>query len=79
MTSYIKFLWDFRGSNGYKTAMHHRIHLEEYIKSAHLTLKETGVNKISEHHSIAYMHILEEELNDVKNALKPHRGERVTL
>ncbi|MGB1004852.1 MAG: hypothetical protein ACPGVC_11505 [Salibacteraceae bacterium] len=79
MSSFIKLIWDFRGSDAHPIAEHHRIHLEEFIKKESLKLSETGVQKISAAYSIAYMHVSEEEMLKVRDALKPHRGERITL
>ena len=78
MASFIKLIWDFRGSDAQPIAEHHRIHLEEFIKRESLKLEETGVHKISNSYSIAYMMVTEEEMLKVRDALKPHRGERIT-
>ena len=78
MASYIKLIWDFRGSDAHPIAEHHRIHLEEFIKKEKLELLGTGVDKVSPAHSIAYMHVSESEMLKVRDALKPHRGERIT-
>ncbi len=78
MRSYIKLLWDFRGSESLPIAQHHRIHLEGFIKKESLTLQETGVHKVNDSYSIAYMMVSEEEMLKVRDALRPHRGERIT-
>ncbi len=78
MASYIKLLWDFRGKDAQPIAEHHRIHLEEFIKKESLTLSETGVHKVNDAYSIAYMMVSEEQMLIVRDALKPHRGERIT-
>ncbi|MFT4754717.1 MAG: hypothetical protein ACI9GM_001253 [Salibacteraceae bacterium] len=79
MSTFIKLIWDFRGSNAQPIAEHHRIHLEEFIKKEGLELLETGVHKMSVAYSIAYMHVSESEMLKVRDALKPHRGERITV
>ena len=78
MGSFIKLIWDFRGSDAHPIAEHHRIHLEEFIIKEKLELQETGVHKISNMYSIAYMHVSEGEMLIVRDALKPHRGEKIT-
>lgn len=78
MASFIKLLWDFRGKEAHPIAAHHRIHLEEFIKKEGLSLSETGIHKVSDMYSIAYMHVSESEMLKVRDALKPHRGERIT-
>lgn len=79
MRKQIKLIWDFRGSEAQPIAEHHRIHLEEFITKESLTLTETGVHKISNAYSIAYMMVTESEMLKVRDALKPHRGELITL
>ncbi len=78
MASYIKLLWDFRGKDALPISEHHRIHLEEFIKKENLSLTETGVHKINDSYSIAYMMVSEQQMIMVRDALKPHRGERIT-
>jgi hypothetical protein len=71
----IKLIWDFRGPNATKTAEHHEIHLKEFINSEKLTLKITGFEIINEIHAIAFMVVSQENMIQVRDALKPHRGE----
>lgn len=78
MHTYIKLLWDFKGRDSMPIAEHHRIHLEEFIKKEGLELQETGVHKVNDTYSIAYLMVSEEEMLRVRDALKPHRGERIT-
>lgn len=79
MKKQIKLIWDFRGSEAQPIAEHHRIHLEEFIIKEKLTLTETGVHTISNMYSIAYMMVSESQMPIVRDALKPHRGELITL
>lgn len=79
MKTQIKLLWDFRGREAKQTAEHHRIHLEEFISRENLELKETGLHHLSDMYSIAYMMVSEAEMLKVRDALRPHRGERITL
>lgn len=75
MSKKIKLIWDFRGSVAEKTAEHHEIHLKEYLKTEQLPFTITGFEVINELHAIAYMVVSEEKMIQVRDALKPHRGE----
>ena len=75
MSRKIKLIWDFRGPASAKTAEHHEIHLKEYIAIEKLPLNITGFKVIEEMSAIAYMVVLEENMIQVRDALKPHRGE----
>ena len=71
----IKLIWDFRGPAAYKTAEHHEIHLKEYIATENLGLNITGHKVLGDMHSIAYLVVEETEMIQVRDALRPHRGE----
>jgi len=75
MSRQIKLIWDFRGAAAEKTAEHHEIHLKEYIAAEKLELKITGFSVVNEFHSIAFMVVTDENMIDVRDRLKPHRGE----
>lgn len=70
----IKLIWDFRGPESQKTAEHHLVHLKEYITLENLNVNITGVETLSELHSIAYMVVNKDDMISVRDALKPHRG-----
>ncbi len=74
--SRLKLIWDFRGPSGAQTAAHHEIHLKEYAFAKALSQPLTGVVSLSELHSYAYLVVLETEMPAVRDALKPHRGQR---
>lgn len=74
----IKLIWDFRGESARNTAIHHKIHLEEYVLAQRLTLNITGHKDLNNVHSIAYLVVSEAEMIAVRDALKPHRGEVYT-
>ena len=61
----LKLIWDFRGPAGQKTAEHHLIHLKEFIASNSLDITITGVETLSDMHS----------LKPIRDLLKPHRGQ----
>ncbi|GAA4245121.1 MULTISPECIES: hypothetical protein [Winogradskyella] len=71
----LKLIWDFRGPAGQKTAEHHLIHLKEYIAINKLNITITGVESISDMHSLAYLIVDESEMKPIRDALKPHRGQ----
>lgn len=74
-TRKIKLIWDFRGPAAEKTAVHHEKHLKEFLNSEKLSLDITGVVHINDLYSIAFLVVEEAEMLNVRDALKPHRGE----
>jgi hypothetical protein len=75
MSRKIKLIWDFRGEVAAKTAEHHEIHLKEYIQIEKFEIKITGFEVVNELHSTAFMVVTDENMIQVRDALKPHRGE----
>lgn len=71
----IKLIWDFRGPVAAKTAEHHEIHLKEYITIQNFSLDITGYKVINEMYAVAFMVVLDTDMIQVRDALKPHRGE----
>ena len=72
----IKLIWDFRGPTAHEVARHHEEHLKDFIASdLALTLDITGHKDLSSLHSLAYMVVVESEMPEVRDALRPHRGE----
>ena len=71
----IKLIWDFRGPASAKTAEHHEIHLKEYIVAEKLSPNITGFETFGEMHAIAFMIVTDKNMIQVRDALKPHRGE----
>lgn len=81
----LKLIWDFRGPSAAQTAIHHEKHLKEYAfanlpsqQAGALNTQITGVEDLSELHSIAYLVVKEDEMKPVRDALKPHRGQVYT-
>jgi hypothetical protein len=77
MSRKIKLIWDFRGEVAARTAEHHEIHLKEYIAIEKLPITITGFEVINELYAIAFMVVTDENMIQVRDALKPHRGELV--
>ena len=71
----IKLIWDFRGPTSAKIAEHHEIHLKEYILAENLSPNITGFTIINEMYATAFMVVTNETMIQVRDALKPHRGE----
>jgi len=75
MSRQIKLIWDFRGQDAARIAEHHEIHLKEYIAIEKFPMNITGFEIINELYAIAFMVVSEEYMIQVRDALKPHRGE----
>lgn len=73
----IKLIWDFRGPAAASTAEHHEKHLKEYVVVEQLHLNITGHIHYSDNHSAAYVVVTDSEMKQVRNRLKPHRGQVV--
>lgn len=71
----IKLIWDFRGEAAAKTAEHHEIHLKEYIAIEKFAITITGFEIKNEMYAIAFMVVTDDNMIQVRDALKPHRGE----
>ncbi len=74
----LKLIWDFRGPYALKTAEHHEIHLKDYIVIQKLDITITGVEKLTDMHTIAFLVVNESEMKPIRDALKPHRGQVYT-
>ena len=75
MSRKIKLIWDFRGQDAAKIAEHHEIHLKEFIAIEKFQMDITGFEIVNEMYAIAYMVVTDENMIQVRDALKPHRGE----
>lgn len=75
MSRKIKLIWDFRGPASAKTAEHHEIHLKEYIAIEKLPIDITGFKILDDMYAIAFIVVMEENMIQVRDALKPHRAE----
>lgn len=75
MDRQIKLIWDFRGPNAEKTAKHHEIHLKDFLKMNAMEDHITGIEQINEYHYIAFLVVNEDQMKDLRDRLKPHRGQ----
>ena len=71
----LKLIWDFRGPNALRTAEHHEIHLKEYISIEKLHINITGIEQLTDMHSLAFMVVNDADMKPIRDALKPHRGQ----
>jgi hypothetical protein len=71
----IKLIWDFRSPDAEKIASHHVKHLLEYISSKELANTSASHEKISELFWIAFIETDKVNMIDLRDNLKPHRGE----
>ena len=71
----LKLIWDFHGSDAHKIAEHHEIHLKQYIQLEKLNILITGIEVLSDLHSIAFLVVDEKDMKPLRDALKPHRGQ----
>lgn len=71
----IKLIWDFRGPGAGRTAEHYTKHLAEFVAIEELKFDITGFQHLSDMHSISYLVVAEFELPEVREILKPQRGE----
>ncbi len=79
MSRKIKLIWDFRGEAAAKTAEHHEIHLKEYIAMEKFPINHTGFEIKNELYAIAFMVVTDENMIQVRDVLKPHRGELFSI
>ena len=73
----IKLIWDFRGPSSSQTAAHFNVHLLEFFASEKMLLIESGVEALNEFHHYTYAVIDRQNLEVIKSALKPTRGQLV--
>ena len=75
MPELIKLIWDIRSADAKPMAEHHVRHLKEYMAMENLEMLDSGVREINDTHCAAYLVIKKENMIQVRDALKPHRGE----
>lgn len=71
----IKLIWDFRSIDGEKIAEHHVKHLNEYIQANKITNSKAEHSLISPNHWIAFITTPKTNMIQLRDALKPQRGE----
>lgn len=73
----IRLIWDFHGADAIQIAEHHARHLEDFLKREKIAKASSGVDKVDEGYGMAWVEIQEQDMEKVRDALKPQRGERV--
>lgn len=76
MNRKIKLVWEFYGADAADTAKHHALHLKEFSKQNDLTLYDCGSKEYSQL-AEAYMVVDESNMIELRDRLKPKRGEWV--
>ncbi len=71
----IKLIWDFRGPAAGRTAEHYEKHLAEFVVLEELKYDITGFQHLSDTHSIAFLVVAEFEMKEIRDILKPNRGQ----
>ncbi|GAB5400377.1 MAG: hypothetical protein Aureis2KO_19620 [Aureisphaera sp.] len=74
----VKLIWEFRGPNAHPTAEHHVVHLKEFVDSEQLQNTLCDSEKVSDFFSRAYLVVEKKHMNDLRERLKPHRGQLFT-
>lgn len=75
MERLIKLIWDFRGPDAERIADHHVIHLREFVALEKLPLTIIEKQVINEVHCTAYLVVNDQQMKELRDILKPHRGE----
>jgi len=78
MEERVKLIWDFRGPNAEHTAAHHAIHLGEFTTTEGIPHTLHGSQMLTEMHHIAYLVVEKKWMNDLRERLKPTRGQLYT-
>lgn len=71
----VKLIWEFRGPNAQKTAEHHVVHLKEFGITEGIETTLCEVETVSEMYSMAFWVVDKNWMNDLRERLKPHRGQ----
>lgn len=72
----VKMIWDFRGPNAGRIAEHHATHLQEFSVMEKLDSSIVSHEKLTDMHHIAFMVVDESLVSDLRERLKPNRGQR---
>jgi len=72
----IRLFWDFRGPSSHQTALHFQEHLDVFLSELS-SMHELNVTEVVQHNEAwasCSLDIDETQLDQVKSALKPNRG-----
>ena len=71
----IKLIWDFRGPNASQIAKHHATHLEEFIKLEQIENTTCHIEQVTPNHVTAFLITKKDNMNFLRERLKPNRGQ----
>ena len=74
----VKLIWDFRGPNAEPIAAHHVTHLKEFAAAEGLQHTICDTQRITEMHHTAYLVVEQRYMNELRDRLKPNRGQLYT-
>lgn len=75
MSEQVKLIWDFRGPNAQHIAQHHAKHFKEYAEAKNMATVLIGSEAAGPMHHLAYMVVEEVAAHELRNILKPNRGQ----
>lgn len=73
----IKLIWDLRSIDAKEVAEHHVKHVNEYIAAKGIEDTTAGCEEIFPHYYVAYILSSKKYMIQLRDDLKPHRGEYV--
>lgn len=73
----IKLIWDLRSIDAKEVAEHHVKHVTEYIESKGLKATTVFCEEIFAHYYIVYILTTKNHMIQIRDDLKPQRGEYV--
>jgi len=76
MDKKIKLIWEFYGADAADTAKHHAIHLKEFGEKNEVNVYDCGT-KEHDQFAEAYMVVNESNMIEIRDSLRPKRGEWV--
>lgn len=77
MEEKIKLIWDIRSIDAKEVATHHVKHVNEYIEAKGLEETTADCTEIFPHYYVAYILTTKKHMIQIRDDLKPQRGEYV--
>lgn len=73
----IKLIWDLRSIDAKEVAEHHIKHVQEYLAAKNIKDATVDCEEIFPHYYVAYILTTKKHMIQLRDDLKPHRGEYV--
>lgn len=73
----IKLIWDLRSIDAKEVAEHHVKHVNEYIEKKGIENTSAACTEVFPHYYVAYIITTKKYMIQLRDDLKPHRGEYV--